>query len=309
MSRSLRRWTFPIRFRNGFRSGRIPISLVSALAGTIPSYGQIVLSGFMSNPASTDSPYEYIQLVATEAIDFSATPYTVVAANNGIVGSAGWATGGAVTRAFELTSGQVVRGETFYVGGSGRTVNGSGSASLASLNWIRYFDTTTTAGDGGIGNTAPTANGFLGTGGTSADGLAVFQGIGITAASVPVDAVFYGTGVGTAYNAGTGAGYRVPATDRYAGSGFFGAAGNTYIFADPGGGAGAFARLTGTYDTDTGDWRVARSLSVIQGPASAAAIASTISVVPEIPSSVIGAGVALGFAVVRRFGIRNPRRW
>ena len=45
--------------------------------------GQIVISGFEANPAGTDSPYEYVQLKATQAIDFSVTNYSVVFANNG----------------------------------------------------------------------------------------------------------------------------------------------------------------------------------------------------------------------------------
>ena len=111
---------------------------------------------------------------------------------------------------------------------------------------------------------------------------------GVTASSVPIDAVFYGTAVGTAYNASTGSGYLVPANDRYAGGAMFGTAGNTHLFADPGGGAGAFARLTGTYDTVSGTWTTGRTLSVVQGPASADGISTAITVVPEIPSGLPG---------------------
>ena len=49
----------------------------------------IIISGYMANPAGTDSPNEYIQLIATENIDFSTTNYSLVVANNGTATSSG----------------------------------------------------------------------------------------------------------------------------------------------------------------------------------------------------------------------------
>ena len=174
--------------------------------------GQIVISGFEANPAGTDSPYEYVQLKATQAIDFSVTNYSVVFANNGTATSNGWIAGGSLTYGFNLTSGTVAAGDVFYVGGSGKLINGAGSTDISGATWIRWINTGNTPGDG-FGNAA--TSGVMGNGTANADGIAVFAGLtsSLATTSVPVDAVFYGTAVGTAKPA-TG-GYTMPDNDYY----------------------------------------------------------------------------------------------
>jgi hypothetical protein len=289
---------------SGHPSTRIRIAIVASLAAVPGVPAQIVVSGYMGNPAGTDSPYEYVQLVATRAIDFSVTPYTVVVANSGVAGVAGWAAGNALTHGFQLTAGTVSTGTAFFVGGSGQLVNGSGSASLAGSVWIRSYNTGTTGGDGGLGTASST--GVFGNGGTSADGIGIFAGTTVTASSVPIDSVFYGSGVGSAYNSGTGAGYQVGATDHFAGGGLFGSAGNTFLFADSGSGSGAYAALSGTYDARLGIWSVPRSLSVIQGPGSLAEIESQITVVPESPWTAAAAAAASMSVVFLRSRRSDP---
>lgn len=174
----------------------------------------VLISEFFANPAGADSSKEWVELVATKFIDFSVTPYTVITANNGGGTTKGWVQGGAAsattngTYAFQISNGIVVAGDVFYVGGSNMVVAG---------NKLRTIDVTTTGGDGGIG--APTVGGILGNGGTNADGIAVFNmsAASLDSNSVPVDAIFFGTGTGTAVvNAGAD-GFTLPVNDRYAG--------------------------------------------------------------------------------------------
>jgi hypothetical protein len=235
----------------------------------------IIISGFMANPTGSDAPYEYVQLVATRAIDFSQNPYSVVFANNGAASSNGWVAGAALTYGFNLSSGSVQPGQVFYVGGSAELINGSGSNSIASATWVRTINTSTSGGDG-FG--AAGAGGQLGNGGTNADGLAVFAGLtgSLTATTVPVDALFFGTAVGQAAPA-TG-GYTVPANDRYAtAQGTFGHGTNTYLFSDAAT-QGQFIRLTGSYDATQAAWSTPRISSVVTSLASLSDIASTISI-------------------------------
>ncbi len=256
--------------------------------------GSVVISGFMANPASTDSPYEYVQLVATSTINFSTTPYSVVVANNGAATSAGWNAGGGLTYGFTINSGTVSAGDVFYVGGNGKLVNGAGSTSLATLTWLRELNTGTTTGDG-FGTAA--SGGVFGNGGANADGIAVFDidAAFLTASTVPLDAVFFGTGVGTAKPA-TG-GYQVPANDLFTG-GIFGTAGNTSLFADPA--SGAYTKLSGTYDLSTNSWSIARTGSLVTSPTSISSITSGIVGVPEPTAALLGSIGLLGLLRRRR---------
>lgn len=247
------------------------------------SFGDIVISGYMANPASTDSPFEYIQLLATKNIDFSSSNYSVVVANNGTATSSGWVNGGAITYKFDLTTGTVSQGDVFYVGGSGKLLNGSGSTDMSSLKWIRAINTGTTGGDGfGTANTS----GVLGNGGANADGIAVFTGTSLTSSSKPLDALFYGASVGTAKP--TSGGYVMPDNDRYSSSqGTFGNGTNTFLFSDPG--SGQYTKLSGTYNLTTSSWDVGRTSSLVSSPVNLSDINSGIvlfSSVPE-PSSLL----------------------
>lgn len=218
-------------------------------------HGQIVISGFMANPGGTDSPYEYVQLVATQNINFATTPYSVVFNNNNPATANGWVQGLGITYGFNLNSGTVIEGEIFYVGGDGKLINGSGSTDISSQKWIRAINTGTTAGDG-FGNLNTT--GVLGNGGSNADGIAVFSGLtsSILSTTVPIDAIFYGAGVGTAKPA-TG-GYMMPNNDWYSTSqGTFGNGTNLKLFPDVTVG-NVFIKLSGTYNTTSSTWSVAR---------------------------------------------------
>jgi hypothetical protein len=245
---------------------------------------EILISGFLANPAGTDSPYEYVQLLATQSIDFATTNYSVVWNNNGTALANGWITGGSLSYGFNLNSGSVAAGEVFYVGGSGKLINGVGSTDLSSQKWIRTIPTGTTAGDSfGSLNTG----GVLGNGGGNADGIAIFSfsTSSLTSTTVPVDAVFFGTGVGTAKPA-TG-GYVVPDNDFYDG-GVFGGTGSTALLPDAG--SAEFIKLTGTYDPSLNLWSVPRSGSTVAltTTSAASAIASSLTLIPEPSVSAMG---------------------
>lgn len=168
----------------------------------------LLISEFLQNPAGTDSPFEYVEFLVTDNIDFSVTPYTIIAANNGIATTAGWIEGNAISYAFEITSGTVSIGDVVYVGGTSMTPTGV---------QLRVINTGTTGGDGGIGNL--NAGGVIGNGGTSSDGIAVFNlpAASITSTTVPTDAVFYGTAHGTAVVGAGVDGYQLPVNDLYSG--------------------------------------------------------------------------------------------
>ncbi|RFM27050.1 DUF5689 domain-containing protein [Deminuibacter soli] len=186
------------------------------LLGTTISVAPVVISGFMSDVKGSDGNYEYVQLLATQDIDFSKTPYAVVVTNNANAStpsgypSKGWATGDMRTFKFSLTSGKAAKGTFFYVGGSGKTINGSGSTSMASSNWIRAFNYTTTNGDD-----FGTKTGGLFANSGNASGVAVFNSNIVTVDSEPVDVLFVATG-GSLYTASpVPAGYKITNTDFY----------------------------------------------------------------------------------------------
>lgn len=216
---------------------------------------QMIISGYMANVSGNDSPYEYVQLIATDTIDFSATPYSVIFCNNGTATSNGWKTGGAITYGFNITTGTVVPGQVCFVGGSGMLIAGAGSTSIPD-NWLRTINTGTTGGDGSLGNL--NTGGVLGNGGANADGIAIFADLiaNVTPTTVPVDAIMFGTGVGSAKPA-TG-GYKMPTNDRYTSTGVFGDAGNSYIFGDAATNNG-YMRFEGEYDPFSNTWVTPRT--------------------------------------------------
>src|SRR5258706_7263492 len=74
----------------GLGAGPLGISSASASAGA-----GLIISEFLANPSSSpDSPREFVELVATQDIDFSVTPYCVVFCSNGSAGEDGWIGGG-----------------------------------------------------------------------------------------------------------------------------------------------------------------------------------------------------------------------
>lgn len=229
----------------------------------------VIVSGFISDVIGGDGNYEYIQLLATRDIDFSVTPFSVVATNNANSSTPtgvpvnGWATGGMRTYKFDLTSGTAAKGTYFYVGGASKEINGSGSTSIADANWIRSFNYTNTPGDG-FGN--QTGGLFANSG--NASGVAVFEGTDITGDTKPVDVIFVATG-GSIFNAGPPArGYRIANTDWYdvknpitlEDQPFYRQGTNTICLVYPTpANQGFFQFLGGEYNITLGRWTKARS--------------------------------------------------
>jgi hypothetical protein len=213
----------------------------------------LVISEAFVNPSGTDSCKEFVELVATAAINFSSTPYTVIVANNGTATVRGWKEGKAITYAFEINSGSVKSGDVVYVGGSCMKINGLK---------IKTINNMTTGGDGGIGNINST--GVFGNGGTSADAVAVFAKSisNIDSTTVPVDAIFYGTAFGTAINAAGAAGYQLPVNDLYNGGKL---SSTSYLTGDPG---ANYIVATGKFNTVSNSFKTARTHSVTSTTAS-----------------------------------------
>ena len=258
---------------------------------------QIIITGYFPEPEGTDAPasggWEYIQFRATENINFATTPYAVVIANlAGAPATAdGWATKGknpsgssTMNYQFSLTSGIVNKGDFFYVGniiklicGTVSTVNSTDISETATLPenralWIRNKNVGNEPGDDGIGeiNTA----GFLPYGQSSAIGIGVFNTTTITPSSIPLDAVFYGNAIGSAYSSTNPTyGYLVPSNDLYnpvnpndqSEQKLFGQGTNTTLVAPRStSGDKIFYALGGDYNTTTKNWDATRRLTKIQ---------------------------------------------
>ena len=264
----------------------------------LAAQSQIIISGFLGNPASTDSPYEYVQLVATADINFATTPMAVVFAQNGTATASGWVAGGTLTYEMSLTSGSVSAGQTFYVGGSGKLINGSGSTDISGQTWIRAINTATTTGD--LFGTAQ-SGGVVGNGGSNADGIGIFNSITLSASSVPIDAVFYGSAVASAF-VSSSSGYTLPSNDLYSG-GYLQT--SSHILSDPG--SAQFESLTGTYDAGLGTWTTSRTSTLISltSSSSLSAIAPQITIVPA-PEPTTLALAGLGLTAL--FGFRRNQK-
>lgn len=227
------------------------ILFIGTILMSISSFAQnpgLVLSEILANPSgSNDSPFEWIELVATSTINFAATPYTVVC-NNSAATLNGWIEGGSISYAFQINSGTVNRGDVVYVGGSSMAPTGTK---------LRIINTATTGGDG-FGTAA--TGGVVGNGGGNGDGIAVFNlpVASITPSSVPVDALFYGTGLGSAVLNGGADGYQLPMNDRYSGGKL---QSTSYFAGDPGG--DQTIRAVGAINTQLGSWTTARTWTVV----------------------------------------------
>lgn len=221
------------------------LGILLALTGIVKAQNPgLLISEFLQNPAGTDSPFEYVEFIATDNIDFTTTPYTVIVSNNGTATTDGWISGGSLSYAFEITTGSVSTGDVVYVGGSSMMPTGTK---------LRMLDTGADPGDGGIGSA--NTSGVFGNGGSNCDGIAVFNmaASAITNSTVPVDAVFYGTGVGSAeVNSGTD-GYQLPVNDLYNGGKL---SSSSFVALD--------ADLTiafGQYDPTTNTWVTPRTFT------------------------------------------------
>lgn len=254
----------------------------------------------MYDVSGSDGNFEYVQLVATENINFANNNYTVAVCNNATASTKGWLVGGSFqSYTFVLSSGSVNKGDVFYVGGSEKRLAGTGSADISSETWIRTIDLVNNAGDV-VGDAG---NGKFGNGGSSADGIAVFAGK-LTANDTtkkPIDCVFYGSGVGSAFVSST-AGYPVADNDLYKSSqGLFGEGTNTTIFPDYS--SDRFTQLTGTYDAGTKTWTTARTASsvTLSGTSVIADIATKITLSSNTPTITIN---TVGFT--NDFGLTYP---
>jgi hypothetical protein len=208
---------------------------------------KLFISEIFANPSGSPDPAtEYVELVATEAIDFSVNHYCVVFSSNGAADEDGWIGGCDATYGFNITSGTVARGGVVYVGGSAMTV-GAVATKVRTINNIAF------AGDrfGALGAD------ILGNGGSDADGVAVFDTDiwNLKGSTVPVDAVFFGTGTGAPLTPGTAiydfgggsegvGGYQLPVNDIYSGGKL--QRNSSFVTVDPGGGEVIVA--TGTYN-------------------------------------------------------------
>jgi len=164
--------------------------------------------------------------------------------NNGIATSNGYVASGSLTYGFSITSGTMNKNDIGYVGGSSMTPSGTK---------LRVIDIATTSGDQ-FGSS--TTTGVLGNGGSNADSVAVFSTsiASLTASTVPVDAIWYGTGIGFAVP-GSG-GYQLPNNDRYSG----GKLQSTSFFApDPTNDGLPHRATAGVYQTSTGTWTTSRT--------------------------------------------------
>lgn len=254
------------------------VLFIGTILMSISSFAQnpgLVISEIFTNPSGTDSPFEWIELVATSNINFATTPYTVVC-NNSAATVNGWIEGGTITYAFQLNSGTVNRGDVVYVGGSSMAPTGTK---------IRVINTLTTGGDG----FGAASNGAVGNGGSNGDGIAVFNlpVASLTNSTVPVDALFYGTTLGTAVlNAGAD-GYQLPVNDLYSG----GKLQTTSFFAgDPAGDQSI--RAVGSYNTQTEVWTGTRTWTLVTPTLDNL---STVSLLP-VPGTLTFSAITQNFA-------------
>lgn len=229
---------------------------------------QIIITGIANDVKGADANYEYIQLRATEDIDFANTPYALVTCTNaataepnpGEAPEKGWATGGGRTYKFNLNEGSVKAGEFFYVGGSQKRINGAKSTVIKDAKWIRTIDYKNNNGDG-FGDAS---GGILPNSG-NAGGIALFAGTAVEESSKPIDVVFFGgKGKATIINEPLARGYRVADNDNYNSNAgaqpFFLQGKNTYIipYINPAE-QGAFIMLDGEYDAKNKVWKKKRT--------------------------------------------------
>jgi len=241
---------------------------ITVLSATPPKIAPVIITGYLVDPNGSDANYEYIQLMATKNINFATSNFSVVTTNNAGASTPtgfptnGWATGDLRTYKINLTSGTVQRGQYFYVGAN-KNIWGAGSTDISSSVWISKMYSTIS----GDGFGTATSNLLANSG--NAAGIAVFDLTNVSNDTVPVDVIFYG-GNGSLYTPGPPAkGYKITNTDYYdivnpstlAEQPYFTMGSNTGKLAFPA--ATNFAKLGGTYNTTTGRWTTARTLTGI----------------------------------------------
>ncbi|WP_295118970.1 DUF5689 domain-containing protein [uncultured Chitinophaga sp.] len=230
----------------------------------------ILITGFCSDPRiASDGNYEYVQMMATRDIDFAVTPYSLVWNNNAGASNPtgapnkGWATGVDRTYKININSGTAAKGTFFYVGGKFKLINGDLSTDISSVNWVKNYDYVTKAGEGfGVAK-----NGWLANSG-NAFGIAVFEGVTVTADTKPVDVIWVNGG-GSLYSAGPPPlGYKIANTDWYdvvnplepsIQQPYFRMGTNNTFLAYNTGDLGFFYILGGEYNVGLGRWTKART--------------------------------------------------
>lgn len=230
----------------GGNNGAINLSVLNGSPYQTSTKG-LLISEFLANPVGTDSPFEFVELIATKSIDFTVTPYTVIVSNNGTATANGWVNGGGLTYAFQINTGAVTPGQIIYVGGT---------SMIPLTNQYRVINTGTVGGDGGMGNAA--SAGVFGNGGTSCDGIAVFPlpVASLTSSSVPDDMIFYGTAIGGAVVSAGTQGYELANNDHYYGGKL---QTSSFLAPDPISAQTMFA--TGVYNVQSNSFTVNRSWS------------------------------------------------
>ncbi|MDQ8005294.1 MAG: hypothetical protein REI64_10875 [Pedobacter sp.] len=253
---------------------------------------KIIITGVMADPTGTDAHltsstnkgYEYAQFRATEYIDFSLTPYSIVflyETTTTALPDNSWASGSqGLTYKFNLTSGIVNKGDFFYVGGEGKLINGGGTLDISETavivanraKWIRSFDYAKENEDGNnvTDNNTGTAVGKTTLLGNSnrANAVAVFEGTAVGSLTEPKDVVFYGETGANHYSATpTEKGFLITNNDLYnkTNGDFFNKAGtnNATVVVTAAAYATAFLKFGGVYDLDSKTWITPRSATVV----------------------------------------------
>lgn len=256
------------------RSFKDIVDISDPIIDPIASKDKILITGYVNNSAGGDGNNEYIQLIATDDIDFKKTPFSLITCYNaggtspnpGAAPGAGWVTGGGRTYKFNLSSGLVKKGEFFYVGGSNKRINGANSTDISSAKWIRSIAYTANAGDNGVGDKS---TGLFPNSG-NASGIAIFAGTNIKEETVPLDIVFFGgKGKTTIVDEVNGRGYRIADNDHYSAveegttntQPFFYQGTNLYVIDHYSGteaDKGFFVKLGGEFNTTTKTWTTPR---------------------------------------------------
>lgn len=240
-----------------------------------------IITGYIADPDGTDANHEYIQMMATQDLDFRRTPFAVTTTNNAGASTptgppvAGWATGGLRTYKFNITRGTVAKGTFFYVGGY-KLIAGANSTDISQANWVVSKLYSTEGGDDGIGD--KTSNLLANSG--NAAGMAVFATTNVDINTVPSDVVFF-AGTGNAFLSEVG--YAICDNDfysRYNGNvfqPFYRQGTNTgKVAANPA--AAQFTYLGGAYDAAAKKWITKRASKTIGVPKT-----SELKVIQEMP--------------------------
>ncbi len=233
-----------------------------------PKVAAIVITGYLVDPQGTDANYEYVQCMATKDINFATNNFSLVTTNNAGASTpvgyptAGWATGDLRTYKFDLTTGTVLKGQYFYVGGL-KNIFGLGSTDISSSKW--FSKTYATVAGDGFGT--PTTNLLANSG--NAGGIALFDLTNVTNDTIPIDVLWYG-GAGMLYTAGPPEkGFKITNTDYYDINNttatpyqpYMTMGTNTFKFPFPA--ATQYVKLGGTYNTTTGRWTATRTLTPV----------------------------------------------